>query len=407
MKIKDLLTPDNKQKIKDLSLNIGAILVLNVVIQFILYPFIQRKIGNEAYGVALSLLSLVSITANSVGSAANYSRVINERDLKPANGDYNLFVLFGGLLSAAIGLGYLFTLGILTPLQGILFSLLMLATAFRYYSDVEFKLKGTFFRFFLLYFFVALGYVLGLLVYRFTDNWMTAILTGEVLGILFAIFASSIYRRTFTPSKKIGAVWRSLCFMTSSAVFENLSMNADRLILLAMEGGEAVSVYYTASIFGKVAALLTAPLNSVIISYLVRYDKPLTKKLWSLFAVCGAVIGACLLGGCLLGSYIIVPFLYPDIIHLAKPFFFPAIAGQVFYFVSGVLLVILLRFRGERMQFFFNLGYAIGFFASVILGTHFFGLVGFVWFSLLANALRLLVVILWGFTPSKKATATA
>ena len=59
MKLSALLTPENRQKIKALSLNIGGILILNVTIQFILYPFIQQRLGNEAFGVALSLLSLV------------------------------------------------------------------------------------------------------------------------------------------------------------------------------------------------------------------------------------------------------------------------------------------------------------------------------------------------------------
>ena len=86
-------------------------------------------------------------------------------------------------------------------------------------------------------------------------------------------------------------------------------------------------------------------------------------------------------------------------------YLFPAILSQILYFVSGVLLVVLLRFRGEKKQFFLNLGYAIVFFALTLIATYLFGLNGFVWASLLANALRLAVVIPWGFLPPRRKAA--
>ena len=401
MKLKQLFTDQNRQKIKDLAYNIGAILLLNVTIQFVLYPYIQRRIGNEAYGVALSLLSLVTITANTIGTAANYSRLVNERGLSPANGDYNLFLLVAGLLSAGIGTAYLWSLDLLTPMHVAVYSLLILATAFRYYSDVGYKLSGNFLYYFLFYSAIALGYLAGLVVYHLTDHWMTAILTGEIFGILFSVFASSIYRRAFRPSRVFGTVLKSLLYLTLSTLLENLTMNADRLVLMALAGGEAVSIYYTASLFGKVAALLTVPLNALIISYLIHYDKPLTRPMWALFTGVGAVLGVLILGGCLLGSYLILPYLYPDLFALSRPYFLEAITAQVFYFVSSVLLVVLLRFRGEKKQFYFNLLFGVEFFVLVVIGTLRTGLEGFVTLSLIAMAIRFVLVSVWGFLPER------
>lgn len=405
MNIKALLTPDNKKKIKDLSLSIGAILVLNVVIQFVLYPFLQRRLGNDGYGVALTLLALVSITANTVGSAANYSRMVKDRVLSPSNGDYNLLVLLGGLLSGAIGVLYLWQLGLLNLISGTVFVLLILATAYRYYSDVDFKLSGNTVRYFLFYVAISAGYLAGLLVYHFTDNWMTSILTGEVCGILFTLLAGTVYRTRLRLSAALPTVCKSMLFLLFSGLFENLTLNADRLILLAFSGGEAVSIYYTASLFGKVAALLTVPLNAVIITYLVRYDKGLTRKMWSVFAGAGVAFAGLAFGACVLGSYILLPFLYPGLFELTRPYMLAAIAAQICYFISGVLLVVLLRFRGEKKQFYFNLGYGVEFFALVILGTVKWGLDGFVWSSLIANALRLAAVLVWGFLPDREKKA--
>ena len=168
-----------------------------------------------------------------------------------------------------------------------------------------------------------------------------------------------------------------------------------------MEGGTAVTIYYTASLFGKVVALLTVPVNSLVISYLIRYDKGLSKKLWTIFVVCGIGGGLVCTGGCILFSHIFIPFLYEELYETVKPFLVPAILSQIFYFVSGILLVVLLRFRGEKKQFFLNLIYAVSFFALVIAGTYFYGLEGFVWFSLIANAFRFIIVVIWGFFSSR------
>ena len=96
-------------------------------------------------------------------------------------------------------------------------------------------------------------------------------------------------------------------------------------------------------------------------------------------------------------SPFILNILYPDLKNDISAYIAPAILGQIFYFVSGVLLVILLKFRGEKKQFLFNLGYAAEFFVIVPVGTVLFGLDGFVYSCLAANAIRFAAVILWGF----------
>ena len=96
--------------------------------------------------------------------------------------------------------------------------------------------------------------------------------------------------------------------------------------------------------------------------------------------------------------------MYPSLYEAAKGHIVPAILGQVLYFVSGILLVILLKFRGEKKQFLFNVFYAVEFFALTIPATALFGLEGFVFSSLVANAIRFVAVLLWGFGTSKKAS---
>lgn len=398
---------DMKNKIKDLLFSVSGIVLMNVVLQFLLYPSIERKLGAEAYGVALTLIAVISITSNSVGSAANYSRLVSEKTLHPKNGEYTLFLLTGGLVSVAVGLIVLWKVGLFTAANAIFYALLTFVSAFRYYSDAEFKLKGNTLRYFAFYFFISLGYVLGLAVAKWTGNWMTGILTGEVFAVLYAMIRSGIYKKPFVCSPKAKEVWKSNALLLCSNLFDNLTLNADRIVLLAFLGGEAVSTYYVASLFGKVVALLTVPVNALLIGYLVRSDAALTKKLWTIFTAVATGIGLLAFGGCLLGSWIILPILYKNLSAAALKIAVPAVGSQILFFVSGVLLIVVLRYAGEKKQFLLNLVYGVAFFLLTVLGTWKGGLSGFLWASVGANALRYLLVVIWGFfagRPAKSGT---
>lgn len=395
---------NNKKKIKDLMLSIGATAVFNMVIQFAMYPFLERNLGKENYGVALSILSIVAILAGTIGTAANYSRMVTSvnNGIACTNGDYNIILLTLSTLCGLGGIFYLRYLGISSALAAVIFVVLIILTALRYYSDVEYKMNSDFMRYMIFYVAISIGYLLGMLVYRLTGEWMLAFVAGEALGVIFVVFQGTIYRKdVLKPSAKFVPVCKSMGFLLLSTLIDNLTLNADRLLLMIFAGGSAVSIYYTASLLGKVVAMLSVPINSIIISYLVKYDGSLTKKFWSVASGGSIVLGALAFAGCTIISPFLLGILYPDLKNDIAPYIAPAILGQIFYFVSGVLLVILLKFRGEKKQFLFNTFYMIEFMAIVILGTWLWGLDGFVYTCLAANAIRFVAVIIWGFIPSK------
>ncbi|MBE6596606.1 MAG: hypothetical protein E7641_02950 [Ruminococcaceae bacterium] len=400
---------NNKQKIKDLAMSITATAVMNIVIQFLMYPYLERVQGKEAYGATLSVLSIVAIISCTLGTAANYSRIVmSTKSVSFKNGDYNIILLLLSLICGAGGIFYVRYLGERGATAALLFVLLIVFTALRYYSDVEYKINGNFFRYMLFYIAVSVGYIAGMFVYSLTGEWMLAFIVGEALSIIFVIFKGTIYRRDLLrPSGSFPLVAKSMGFLLLSVLIENLTLNADRLLLMVIEGGAAVTIYYTASLLGKIVAMLSVPLNSLIISYLVKYEGGLTKKLWSYATLGICALGVLAFGGCTLVSPLVLGILYPDLRGDIAPYIAPAILGQIFYFISGILLVVLLKFRGEKKQFLFNLGYAVEFLAIVLAGTLLFGLDGFVYSCLAANAIRFIAVIIWGFVSILRTPAEA
>jgi len=398
MKIKELFTKSNKKKLYDLIMSVGAVVVFNMVIQLFIYPFIADKLGNEGFGAVRSMMAFTSITAGSLGVAANYSRMMTEKEHHPANSNYVYILLCGSLICVVLGMGYMYGLGELAPMSALLFAALIILTAYRYYSDVDFRLKTDFLGYMLFYLAIAAGYAVGTLVYLLTKEWFLAFIVGEAAGIIFVIFRGSIYKRAFEkPDGSTKKVLSSMSFLLFSTLMENLTLNADGLVLVAFCGEEAVAIFYTASLLGKVIAMLSAPLNSIIISYIVKSNAKLTARFFTVAVFAVSALGVLAFAACRIVSPIFIGIFYPSLLEATAPVLSAAILGQIFYFISGILLIVLLKFNGEKRQFLINAVYCVEFFVIVTALTAALGLNGFVTGTLIANAVRFFGVVVLGY----------
>ncbi|MBR2352963.1 MAG: hypothetical protein IKA76_00480 [Clostridia bacterium] len=405
-KIKSLFSGENRTKILNLIYSVGAAVIFNMVIQLVLYPGFERHMGAERYGVALAIISVLAITAGSFGYAVNCARLLGVEKGYTDSGNYNLILLGMGVIGTVIGVVYLFILDLATPLSLILYALLMFSTMLRYYSEVEYRMSTNFFRYMIYYILISVGYIVGLFVFKWTDEWMLALILGETAAVVYVIISGTIYRPPFfKPTKHMLPVILSVGFVLMSSLIDNVTLHADRILLLAITGdGEAVTTYYIASLIGKIVSMLTLPINAILLSYLVRYQGGLTKKLWSVVIAVAVGFGAVAFLGCMIVSPWLIGKLYPDQLEEVRAYLAPAILGQIFYFVSGVLMIVLLRFKGEKKQLIFNGGYAVIFFGSVAAGTVLDGLNGFIVSILIANGIRFLGAVVWGLIGRKKPT---
>ena len=244
-------------------------------------------------------------------------------------------------------------------------------------------------------------------VFHVSGEWMLALIVGETLAVLYVVFCSRIYRPPFfKKTEHLKPIFFSIGFILMSSLIDNISLHADRILLLAITGdGAAVTTYYVASLVGKIVSMLTLPINNIVLSYLVRYQGGLNKKIWLVIIAAAIAFGACGFAGCMLVSPWLIRLLYPDQAVEVMNYLAPAVLGQIFYFVSGVLMIVLLRFKGEKKQLIFNAGYAAVFFGTVSIGTVLGGLRGFILCILLANAIRFGGAIVWGFMGTKRKEA--
>ena len=377
---------------KDFIFSVLALVIYNGVLQLLIYPGLESRVGADAFGTVLYLISAVSIMGAGFGTAASYSRMVAKKDRTESNGDYNLFLLAVAVISVFVTFAALFMLGNLEISLYIQVLVLMVVTVVRYYADVEWRMTIRFKDHFLFFGTVSVGYVVGLLLYPITGSWA------------FTLFAGgSIFRSPYTQlSESFKENLKSFVFISASNLLAALILHSDRILLRLVVGGREVTVFYAASLIGKIVAMLTTPLNGVIISYLTNYRIEFSKKKFALVSaglLVLTVIGALMCTGV---SYIFVKIMYPDIFLEASKYFFLANLGQILYFISGSLMVMIMSFSKEKMQLVINLVYGINFCLIVIPMTFIMGINGIAYGLVIISFLRFLLTAVIGVNKLSK-----
>ena len=352
-----------KKMLADSAYSVSGLVFMNAVLQLAVYPIWERRLGAEALGDILYLISLMSVFAVSMGVSVGYARMRKSVSAKTRNTPYMVILACASLV--ALDVAFLVSMlgGVELDLaETLLLGLLMCATMWRYYADVEYKLYLNYKRFFIYYSLIGVGYLVGLLLFYITELWLLALLVGELFGLLYVLLRGRIFiidDEPFTPELDFAAKL-SLTFF-GAEVLSTFIFNADRIILRSLIGSEAVADYYVASLFGKTAALLTVPLSGVVIGYLAKYKGVLSHKLMNMITA-GAGIGIFLgSAACTFASNIFIPIIYPDRLDAVKAYFVSANLSQILYFASNVITVILLRFARSKYQLYVNAAYAVAF----------------------------------------------
>lgn len=388
----------------DSIFSIVALVIMNMVAQFAVYPFWAKQFGAERYGDILYLLSFINIFAVSVGSALNYSRLADSAKCKTGNGEYTIIMLAMGLFAIPFSFGVRAYSGVAMEADEVwIFWLLLFATMWRNYIDVDFRLSLNYKGYFKYYLIVSVGYVIGIVLCNITGIWELALLPGELLGTAYVfVRGDNLRKKPFTCSVEVKRTVFTCLIMLATNFILNVIFNVDRFMLKVLVGGTAVTIYYISSLLGKTVSLITTPLNSVIISYLAKYNGDFTKKMFCMLLLIITGAAVILVGGCVLGSYILIPILYPETYDLAREFFLISSVSQVVFFATTVLTMVLLRFAKQQYQLYINLIYAAAFLIFGVPMTLSDGIWGFSWAILIANVVRLIVAVSFGAWDQRK-----
>ena len=346
----------------DAAWSVAGLVLMNVVAQFVVYPVWNRTLGSEEYGNIIFMISIMNIVAVSLGASCNYSRMRNSAGGGTNNRPY-IYTLILGSIIIFPAFCILWQLDIITGswVDLILFYLLVCATLWRTYADVEYRLTLNYKGYFCYYLIISVGYLCGIAVFLQTRFWQLALLPGELAGLVIVAYKGSVFRKDKKLSvQQLREVVQLILMVLGGQLLSNLIFNGDRLLLKMFISGSAVTLYYLASLLGKTMSLVTMPLNSVLIGYLSKYEGKFTRKMMNRISQISVAAIVAATVACTIGSHLLIPLLYPSDYSAAKEYFFIANLSQIFYFVSTVIVnSVMLRFAAAKFQIYVNVVYAV------------------------------------------------
>ena len=325
----------NELKIaNDMVFTMGATIVMQIVLQIILYPLLNKFFGESTTGTILYFMGIVYIFPQAVGTALCNTRLISRKTMDSTNGDYSKILAVSCVVCAAICFyaGYKEEKDILFSL---LFALYTVIYAVRMYALVEFRLGKDFKGYFINHAIVSIGYLLGLACYFLFHYWLVIFFVGEVFGVVHSLVKGNIFK----PEKPIGNLKKNLknyALLMFSLLMRDGVNQYDKVVIFTLISSDLVAQYNAVSLIGKSMQMLINPVNTLIVTYLSVKGAGFTKKKFKKFTLICLGAGVAFLLLCQIGTPIYIKLFYPgfydEIIHYS----FIVNCGLILGFVASL-----------------------------------------------------------------------
>ena len=313
-------TGDKRKRVaEDMLINlIGTGLPL-IALQLIVYPIVARTIDAEAYGRMQSLVSFIFLISGTIGGALSTTRLIHQYDYDENHrvGDFSVLNLVSlGVVALLTPIVISVYLGAVDVYELILITIVSCLNYAEMYFEVGLRLQLNYRKIFINKLIGAVGYLLGYLIFRCTLDWHYIFICAYLFQLCYCIFNTDLIREPLVRSSVFPDTIHSYGNITLASAFNKSLTYFDKLLLYPLLGGEAVSVYYAANIFGKLVLQVLEPITNVILSYLSK-EKKVSRSIWSLTITIGTAFCLLMYVFCLLVSRFVLTILYPQWVDAA------------------------------------------------------------------------------------------
>lgn len=394
-----------KKAIVDLLYSFTAYALPTVVLQFLVFPLIASMTSGEENGLFLTLFNVVRLCVSVLVAPLGNIRLLRKSECaEDARNEKNMNFLFFFVTALSVVITVVFSLvyrGAECTLSDILLLCLVavlicahdyFSIAFRVIIEYKFILIDNIL--------IIVGYAVGILLMRYVINlWEIIFICGYAFGLAFVLLKTHFWRRGMAVTGVRGVVpqYSQLC---ASFGLNNATIFCDKMIIYPMLGGYSVSVYNAAAIVSKVMSIISVPIRSVLLSYIVDADGLKISRRKMRKIIMFAIVGA---AGVYLVFYLAGAFLCW---LLYRQFFGEAIKYVPIILVavlmdvsSGILKTVILRFAKTSLQLLIS-GVKLGVYVIGVLllsATLELGLLGFCLAILFADASQLILVLIFFF----------
>lgn len=393
-----------KKILLDMGLNIGATFIPICILQLLLLPLIGGRMDIEQYGIMTSITALMTMISHTLGGTLNNVRLLC--DLKyteeQVKGDFNILLVIAATINMIIMFigtwyyeGYLNVLNITLVIMSTIINLL------REYFIVGFRLNLNYKAILINNSMLALGYVLGYVVFFATEQWQYVYLIGGLLSLVYVLKVTQMHREPYKLTKFFREVTTKGLILLISIALANMLNYVDRLMILPLFGASTVSIYYVSTLLGKVIGLGIGPICSVILSYISKIEK-LPKNSFKVMLLVACTLGAVGYGFCIIISKPMINILYPLWADEAMKYIPITTFTAIITMLCSVINPMILRFCNMKWQIVINASSIIiyGIFTLGLVDKY--GLMGFCIGTLVATFIKLIIMLIIYYISNKE-----
>ena len=363
----------------DMGLNIFAVGFPVAMLQLIVYPFISRKTDTDSYGLMITMYSAWMVLSNSLGNVLNNIRLLhqNEYEEKNITGDFNILLRRWEVINLTVVL--ILTLYYVQRfnITDIIFSLLIATfVLLKAYLEVGFRIKLNYRSILMNGLLQGAGFLLGTLVFSVTGIWQFVFLFGFLFSMTYSAVRTKLLREPCIRTELYGIVSKNTIQYTIATFSNSMMSYADKMVLYPLMGGHAVSVYYTATILGKIVSMLTGPITSVVLSYISKWNQK-NRNIFSKVLFSGALLAVLGYFVTLFISRPVIAFLFPQWVQEVMKLLPFTTAAIVIQALNAFLNPFVLKFYDIKWQIVINVSSAGIYFVGALVLWNFYGIIGF------------------------------
>lgn len=385
---------DSKRRvIANSALNLIASATPLALLQLLVLPSLNGVMGSSSYGLVVTLISLFTLFPAVFGNTLNNVRIIEDIRYSQAgvSGDFNVLALIlafsSMLLTGFVGLVYIDQFSIadfvgLCVTACLFFIVNYYSVGFLIHVDYKKVLYCNLIR--------SVGHVLGLLLFFLIGYWYWIYIIGYGLSAAYILLNTSLAREPFRITRFFKSTSKEEAILLVSSLLGNATSYADRILLYPLLGGFMVSVYYAATLLGKLITLAINPVSAVLLSTLGRVSRIGSKSIRSML-LSTALVGIAAYAACVFLSRPVITLLYPDLVEDAMALIFITCATSVLSALVSMVNTIILRFCNMVWQMVINVVVLVSYLGFSIAFLFQWGLLGFAAGTLCAASISLIM----------------
>jgi O-antigen/teichoic acid export membrane protein len=379
----------------DMFLNIIASIMPVFILQFILLPIVAQKYDEFSYGLMLTLLSLVTLSVQSLSVSLTNSRLLLNHKYSDENlsGDFNIILLAYTIINIIVlSIGTFLYEGKINIVNIILILFISVIQLFRRYLLVSFRIDINYKGILLSNSILVVGYIIGMLVFMYSKIWQSIYIFGELFSLVYVVKKTNLYKEPIRITKLFKGTIKHSVVILGASFLGTANSHIDRLLLYPMLGAKMVTIYYVSTLFGKTISMLVGPINNVILTYISKMRKFEIDSFKIMLTVASA-FGLISYFVIVIISESVLQIIYPDYVDAAMKLIYITTLTSIVMMLSTVINPVVLKFCNITWQVWINLINIIVYIVLTYILVGLYGIYGFCYAALISSLVKLLMLI--------------